>query len=122
MTQTGSGRWWRFSVAVLACIVLLVVLASAAGPAPSGTVAEKFEPGQNPGQHPDKATPVVPTTMMTPAVPAVVTVTVTVMVPVTAQTTASSSAFSDPSVLAAGIGLVSAGVGAGATLYTHAKK
>jgi len=128
MTKGGFWRLRVVAVAGLVCIMLLITLTSAAGEVTSGTLAGKTTPpGQDPVQHPDKSTP-VPWTTQAPApvgtthapqtpVPAATTV-----APTAAQTTDTSSAFSNPSVIAAGIGLVSAAIGAGATLYTHAKK
>jgi len=126
-----KGRFWRLrvvAVAGLVGIILLVTLASAAGGATSFTLAEKSTPpGQDPALHPDKSTPVPKTTQapapadttQAPQTPAPVA---TTAASASAQTTDSASAFSNPTVLAAGIGLVSAAIGAGATLYTHAKK
>jgi len=124
------------SVAGFVCIILLVTLASASGQATSGTLAGKnTPPGQDPGQHPDKSTPVprttqapapvvttpapAPGTTLAPQTPAPAATTVA---PAATQTTDTSSVFSNPSVIAAALGLITAGIGAGVTLYTHAKK
>jgi len=119
MMQKRLSRRWVLSGTGLVCILLLVSLASAAGQATSGTLSGKtIPPGQDPVQHPDKSTPVPQTTRasQTPA-PAATTV-----APAATQTTDTSSIFSSPAVIAAGLGLVSAAIGAGVTLYTHAKK
>ena len=132
-----NGRFRRLqvlSVAGLVCIILLVTLASAADQA-SGTLAGKnTPPGQDPVQHPDKSTPVPRTTqaaapVVTTPAPGTTQVlqtpvpSATNVAPAATQTTdTSSSALSNPSIIAASIGLVSAGIGAGVTLYTHAKK
>ncbi|MFA6362368.1 hypothetical protein [Methanoregula sp.] len=136
MTEGRFRRLQVLSVAGLVCIILLVTLASAADQA-SGTLAGKnTPPGQDPVQHPDKSTPVPRTTqasapVVTTPAPAPGTTQVlqtpvpsaTNVAPTATQTTdTSSSALSNPSIIAASIGLVSAGIGAGVTLYTHAKK
>ncbi|MFZ1898606.1 hypothetical protein [Methanoregula sp.] len=118
MPKRLSRRLWVLSSAGLVCIMLLVTLASATGQATSGTLAGKTVPGQGPGQHQIRTTPTLRTTQspQTPVLP------VATSAPVATQTTDSSSTFSNPSIIAAAIGLLSAGIGAGVTLYTHAKK
>jgi len=135
MTEGRFRRLRVLSVTGLICIILLVTLASAADQAPGTLAGKTTPPGQDSIQHPDKNTPVprttqapapgvttqapAPGTTQAPQTPAPAATTVA---PAATQTTDTSSAFSNPSVIAAVIGLISAGIGAGVTLYTHAKK
>lgn len=113
MTKRKARRFLVLSGAGLICIMLLVTLASAS-----------THEGKNvPAQHPDKATQVpVTTQVQVPMTTQAPTIASTTLAPVATQTTDSSSVFSSPAVLAAGLGLLSAAIGAGVTLYTHAKK
>ncbi|MGB8890946.1 MAG: hypothetical protein WCC86_02645, partial [Methanoregula sp.] len=92
-------------ISVLSFMALMIAIASAGGPGQIGNPSNhgSSAPVENHIQK-ESVTPIQ--TMATP------------VVPVATQTTVAPSSFSDPSVIAAGIGLASAGIGAGATLYT----